>query len=513
MRKIFSRAGLLGSTAVLLYLGSAKFIVHMVFSGRYGYFRDELYNIICGKRLAFGFVDHPPFTPLVARVSRMLFGDSLLGLRVFPALAGAITVVLAGLIVRKLGGGRFAQALAALSVLFSPVLLGFGGALTNNAFDILFWTMAAYFLIIILKDERPKLWLVFGIVVGIALQNKYSIAFFLAALAVGLILSPARKRLLSVWPWAGGGLALLIFIPNLVWQVRHGLPFVELNRNAVLYKNAPLLPLQFLGSQALEAHPLIFPIILAGLFFFLLSPVLKPFRVFGWAYLALFAFFVFSGGKTYYLSPVYPVMLAAGALALERAVLKTRWSWIKPVSIILLMTTGAATAPFALPVLPVEKFIAYSRRLGIGMVSSERHKMGALPQHFADQFGWPEMTEAVARVYEGLPEADRKDCGIYTQNYGEASAINFFGRKIGLPPAVCGHNNYWLWGPGEKPIEVLIIVGGKADDYRQGFREVTEVARTHCDLAMPYENNLPIYICRGLKVSILELWPRVKHYI
>jgi 4-amino-4-deoxy-L-arabinose transferase-like glycosyltransferase len=512
VKNILSRAGLLSETAVLVYLGLAKFIAHLVFNGRYGYFRDELYYIICGERLAFGFVDHPPFTPLVARFSKSLFGDSLLGLRVSPALAGAATVVLAGLIARKLGGGRFAQVLAGLAVILSGVILNFNVLLTNNAFDILFWTLAAYILIVILKDDRPRLWPALGLVVGVALQNKYSIAFYLAALGVGLVLSPARKRLLSAWPWTGAGVALLVFLPNLVWQVRHGLPFIELNRNAVLHKNIVLSPFEFLGSQVMEAAPPNFLIILAGLLFLLFAPGLKPLRALGWAYLVLLALFVFSGGKPYYMAPVYPVMLAAGALALERFSLKPGIRRLRPVVIVLLIATAGPGVPFALPVLPVEKFVAYSRFLGVAPVPAERQAMGSLPQHYADQFGWAEMAESVARVYRDLPEADRKECAIFTQNYGEASAINFFGRRQGLPPAVCGHNNYWLWGPGEKSGSI-IIVGGDAEDYGDHDSDVIEVARIDADYAMPYERNLPVFVCRRPKLPIRDVWPSVKQYI
>jgi len=513
VRKIFSRACFQGPTAVLIYLGLAKFIAHLAFNGRYGFFRDELYNIVCGERLAFGFVDHPPLTPLVARFSQLLFGESLLGLRVLPALAGAATVVLAGLIARKLGGGRFAQALAGLSVILSGVILNFGAMLTNNAFDILFWTLAAYLLIVILKEDRPRLWIAFGLTVGVALQNKYSIAFFLAALGVGLVLSPARKRLLSVWPWAGAGAALLVFLPNLIWQVRHGLPFLEVNRNAVLYKNAPLAPFQFLGSQILEAGPLNFLVILGGVLFLLIGRELKLFRAFGWAYLVLFGFFLFSNGKTYYLAPVYPVMFAAGALALEQFTLKLSRRRLRPAIIVLLLATSGPGIPFALPVLPVENFVSYSRRLGIGPVAAERIRIESLPQYYADQFGWEEMAETVARVYEGLPEAERKECGIFAQNYGEASAINYFGRKRGLPPAVCGHNSYWLWGPGEKSGSIIIIIGCDAEDYTDHYSEVTEAGRINNKYAMPYESNLPVFVCRGPLASIRDIWPRIKQYI
>jgi len=513
MAKLMLRGALLGEKGMLFYFAMAKLGLHLAFNGRYGYFRDELYYIVCGDRLAFGFVDHPPFTSLVSRLARLLFGESLLGLRVFPALAGAATVYLAGLIVRKLGGGRFAQALAAVGVIVSGVILNFNVWLTNNAFEFFFWTLTAYILILIIKDRRPRLWLALGAVTGVGLLNKYSIAFFAVALGIGLLLSPARKMLWTPWLPAGLGLALLMFLPNLLWQIRHGLPFIELNRNAVQFKNAPLSLPDFLGSQFLEAHPLVFVLILAGLLFFLFAPAMKAFRAFGWAYLALFFFFLFSGGKTYYIASIYPVMLAGGAFALERGIRRVRGHWLKPVAILLLLSTGAALAPFALPVLTVEGYIAYSRALGVAPMTPERKELSALPQHYADQFGWPELADSVARVYEALPEEEKKECVILANNYGEASAINHFARGRGLPWAASGHNNYWLWGPGERSGDVAIVVGSEREGWLKHFREVTEAARHSSKYAMPYESDLPILVCRDPIRSIQTIWPRLKNFV
>jgi hypothetical protein len=504
---------LLGETAVLVYLGTADILIHLLVNARYGFFRDELYYIVCGQRLAFGYVDHPPLTPLLARASRLLFGGSLLGLRLFPALAGAATVVLAGLIARKLGGGRRAQVLAAVAVLCSPTLLNFGYLLTTNALDVLFWTLAAYLLTLILKDGRPKLWPALGLAVGLGLQNKYSVAFFVAALGVGFVLSAARAQLRSGWMWAGAAAAAIIILPNLVWQVRHGLPFVELNRNAIAHKNLILSPLQFLGSQVLQILPFAFLVAAIGLVYFLLGRDAKPVRAFGWAYLVLFAFFALSGGKAYYLASVYPVMLAGGAVALERWSARPGRRWLVPALLILIVVVGAAVSPFAVPVLSVDRLVAYGQRLGIQASTDERHEMGLLPQHFADQFGWEELTKEVATVYQGLSEADRAVCGIFAQNYGEASAINVLGRTYDLPWAASGHNSYWLWGVVPGRGEVMIVIGGKAEDHRHAYREVTEVARHSSRYGMPYENDLPIFLCRGLKVRLQDVWPGLKDYI
>jgi hypothetical protein len=513
MKRLGLRFKLFGGTAILVVLGMADLLIHLAVNGRYGIFRDELYYIVCGQKLAFGYVDHPPLTPLAARVARALFGDSLLGLRLLPALAGAATVVLAGLIARKLGGGRRAQVLAAVSVLVSPVLLNFGYLLTTNAFDVFFWTLAAYLLTVILKDGRPKLWPAFGLAVGLGLQNKYSIGFFAAALGIGLVLSAARRQLRSGRLWVGVAIAAAVILPNLLWQVRRGLPFVELNRNAVANKNALLSPLQFLSSQVLQILPFAFLVAAIGLVYFLLGRDAKPVRAFGWAYLVLFAFFALSGGKPYYLASVYPVMLAGGAVAIERWSARAGRRWVVPALLVLTVLGGAAVAPFAVPVLPVDRLVAYTQRLGIQPGTDERHEMGLLPQHFADQFGWEELTKEAAAVYQGLSESDRAVCGIFAQNYGEASAINVLGRTYGLPWAASGHNSYWLWGVPPGRGEVMIVIGGKAEDHRRAYREVTEVARHSNRYGMPYENDLPIFLCRGLKVRIQDIWPSVKNYI
>ena len=513
MKRGLLRTALRSETGALLGLGAVKLLAHLLVAGRYGFFRDELYYIVCGRRLAFGFVDHPPLTPLVARVSQALFGGSLLGLRVFPALAGAATVVLAGLIARKLGGGRGAQALAAVSVLCAPVVLNFDYLLTNNAFDILFWTLAAYLLTLILKDGRTRLWPAFGLVAGLALQNKYSIAFFVAALGLGFLLTPARKELVRGRFWAGAGVALAVFLPNLLWQVRHGLPFIELNRNAVASKNAALSPFQFLGGQLAEASPFVFLVVLIGLFYFLLGREAKPVRAFGWAYAALLAFFLLSRGKTYYMAAVYPVMIAGGAVALERFSTRFKRRWLIPACLALTIAGGAVGAPFAIPVLSPDGLVSYGLRLGIVPQAGEKEALWLLPQHFADQFGWEKLAEDVARIYDGLSEADKSVCGIFAKNYGEASAVNVLGRRFGLPFAASGHNSYWLWGLPPGRGEVMIVVGGDASDHLKSYREVVEVGRLSDKYAMPYENGRPIYLCRGLKVRLADVWLGVKIFI
>jgi hypothetical protein len=498
--------------AILVVLSMVKFLIHFFASGGYGYFRDELYYMACGENLDFGYVDHPPLIAIVTKFSRLLFGDSLIAIRFFPALAGALVLFLTGLIVRELGGKRTAILLAAVAVFIAPILLAINGILSMNAFDHLFWTLAAYILILILKNKNDKLWLVLGAVLGIGLQNKHSIFFFGFGLLVGLFLTQHRKYLYSTWLSFGTLVAFIIFLPHLIWQFINGWPSIEFIRNASQFKNLPLSPLEFLLGMFLDMHPFCFPILFLGLIFFLFSKYGRDYRVFGWMFLAIFALFIVTRAKTYYIAPIYPLMFAAGAVGIEKIIDKWNLPWLKTAMLTFLLGGGVLTAPLALPVLPVKAYISYSDFLGVSPSPTEDHAMGVLPQHFADMFGWPEMTEAVARVYLELPPEERAKCGIFAQNYGEAGAIDFFGQQYGLPAAISGHNNYWIWGTRGYTGEVMIIIGGDPADHMQVFDSVKQAGLFTHEYVMPYENNLPIFVCRKPRITIEEVWARVKHF-
>jgi hypothetical protein len=234
--------------------------------------------------------------------------------------------------------------------------------------------------------------------------------------------------------------------------------------------------------------------------------------LFGWMYLAIFILFVTTRAKTYYIAPIYPVMLAGGAVFIERLILHWKRNWLKPVIITFLAAGGIVTAPLVLPVLPVEAYIEYSARLGIVPQPSERHEIGPLPQHYADMFGWENMAKKVAKVYHHLSPEEKSKCGIFVQNYGEAGAIDFFGQKLGLPKAISGHNNYWLWGARGYTGEIMIIIGGNRNDYEEIFQDVEQVEVISHKYAMPYENNLPVYLCRKGIIPLKKIWPKIKHY-
>lgn len=499
----------------LLALG--PLVLFLLVSGRYGYFRDELYYIACSDRLAWGYVDQPPLSIALLALNRVMFGDSLLALRWIPALAGAAVAVLTGAIARKLGAGRFGQILAALATAVSPMLLSTGRYYSMNSLDLLLWTIAVLLLVVILREDRPGLWPLFGLVAGLGLLNKYSMGFLIAGIAAGLLLTRHRRVFREPRFWAAGAVAGVLFLPHVLWQVSHGWPSLEFMRNAALHKNVGLGPLEFLLAQVMEigvVHVLVWG---AGLAWFLVHRDGRGLRPFGWMYIALFGLMIATRAKAYYLAPAYPVLLAGGAVLIERLGRRAAGRRLGYALAGALVLSGAAAAPVVMPLLDLDGFLAYQKLIGFAPAPEERHEMGVLPQHYADQFGWPEMAATVAEIHRTLPAEERAGCLIYARNYGEAGAIDFFGPALGLPPATCPHNNYWLWGPPEWDGRTAIVFGPSRDmdeclrDLGPVFEEVVHAATLASPYAMPYENR-PIFVCRRARFALRDIWRREKDF-
>ena len=500
-----------GATAILVYLALLKLLLHLLTAGNYGYFRDELYYVAAGEHLDLGYVDFPPFVAIIAAVTRSLFGDSLVALHVFPALAGAVVVVLAGLMARELGGGRFAQGLAALATLIPPTMLVFGTWLSMDAFDQLWWVLAAYILLLLLKRDNPRLWLAFGLAAGLGLLTKLTMLSFGLAVFLAVLLTPARRQLLTPWPWLGGAVAFAFLVPYVVWQFAHGWPTLEFWAN---YggKIDEASPVEFLIEQIVTMQPPTLPLWLAGLYYYLFSREGKPYRALGWIYVILFALFLAQNARFYFLAPAYPMLFAAGAVMTERFVRRRNWNWLKPAYVAVLAISGIVIAPITVvPALPVDTLVRITGAAGGDAgVEVETREVAELPQNFADRFGWENLVATVAGVYEELPPDERSNACILTGNYGEAAAIDFFGH--GLPHAISGHNSYYIWGPGDCTGELVISVGVPRERLMTEFSEIEQEATVRCEYCMPDENNLPVYVCRDPKTPLSKAWPRFKHY-
>jgi hypothetical protein len=498
-------------------LGLFTFAIHLALYKGYGFFRDELYFIACGNHLAWGYVDQPPGVAFIAWFSRKILGDNLFAIRFFPCVFAALQVLLTGLTVRALGGRRFAQAFACVCVIAAPAY--FGSYLNTDMFMQLGWAACAWVAARILAGESSKLWLLFGLFAGLALQGKHAMAFFGIAFVIGLLIAPQRKILFSPWIWAGAAITFLIALPNILWEAQHNWATYELLHNiANSDKNVVLGPVQYLLSNVLYLSPLTLPVWLAGLYWFLFAKDGERFRALGWTWVISFILFVALKGKDYYLAPVYPMLFAGGAVAIENFLAASpdiaKHAWLKPTFAAIILLGGIVLWPFAMPMMSVEKFIAYEKALGAAPKKTENTELNQLPQQYADMFGWPEMAKEVARVYNTLPPEDRGKCGIGARNYGEAGAIDYFGRQYGLPPVVSGHQNYWLWGPLNYTGQCMVILGRTKEQLETSYGSVTYGGETYHPYAMPSENHRQIWICRAPKyTSLKDAWPRLKIWL
>lgn len=494
-------------SAAVFAVAAVKLALHLFTGRHYGYFVDELYYLACSHHLAWGYVDQPPLIAAVVWLIRQTLGDSLAALRLLPALAGAGAIILTGMLARDLGGGRFAQLLAAVCVLVAPGFLVMDNLLTMNAWEPLFWTGAALLALRIAQTGNTKLWLWFGVLAGVGLENKYSMAIWGAAVVLGLLLTPERRSLASRWLWIGGAVAFLIFLPNLLWNVQHGFPFVELQQN--IHRNGrdvALSPLAFFGQEAFTMLPLTLPVWLCGA-----GPWPARGRFLSYAFLFAAVVIMLMSPRIYYLFPAFPAVFARGAVMWESWLARPRVAWVKPAYVGLMIAAGALASPIAIPVLPPEQYVRYTQALHIEQPRLENHKLGPLPQLFADQFGWEEMAAEVGRIYNALPPDVRAQTAIFGQNYGEAGAIDFFGPKYGLPPALSGHQNYFLWGPRGYSGQSMIVMDDRPEVLQKIFTHVERAGYVTHPYSMPYRH-FELYYCTGLKMPLAELWPRLKNW-
>jgi hypothetical protein len=501
---------LLGAGSLVAVAAAVKLALHLYAGRQYGFFVDELYYLDCGRHLAWGYVDQPPLIALIAKIAGTLFGDWLSGIRLPAALAGAAAVLLTGLLARELGGQRFAQAIAALCFLLAPGILALDHFLSMNAFEPLFWMGCALLIMRIIRTGNPRLWLWFGLIAGIGLENKHSMLIFGFGLIAGLLLTRQRRILATRWFWIGGLIAFLIFLPNLLWNIQHHFPFLELQANIRRSgRDVPLSPLAFVAQETLAMLPLSLPIWVAGLWYLFFHREGKTYRALGWAWTISAAIIVTLSPRVYYLFPAYPLLFAAGGVAWERWLAAPRLQWIKPAYATLMILMAALLAPTLLPLLPPESYIRYAERTHLQQPRIERHRLGPLPQLFADQFGWPEMVATVAAAFNALPPDVRAKTCIFAQNYGQAGAIDLFGPKYGLPRAISGHQSYFLWGPSGCTGESVIVLAGRRETLEREYAAVRKVARVEHPYSMPYEH-FDVFYCQNLKLPVSEVWPHVK---
>ncbi len=491
-----------GARALVAVLVGAKVLLHLVLIGRYGYHRDEFYFIQCGEYLAFGYVDHAPLVPWLARLAG-LFEHHIAALRMPSVLAGAVTVALTMRLAREWGGGLLARGVAGAGVLAAPAYLRMSKILCIPVFEPMWWTLAALLVSRSARDGNARRWALIGLVAGLGLLTKHTMLFWSAGIAVAAIATPAlRIQLKTRWPWLGAGIAALVFSPNIAWQLQNGCPtldFMNEMRSGVL--DAIPKPL-FLGGQLIYMNPIAVPLWLWGLWTALRLKT-HPARPFAILFLVVCGLLLLMGGKPYYLAPAFPPLFAAGGLALEG------WARGRASRRIGVHLAGVGAVVLGICAsLPVFDLRATERVMGKALGWAVPPI--ALTHDLRDEHGWEEMTQAVSRAYRSLTPSSRKQVAILTGNYGEASALRFFGEN--LPPAVTGHMNYHLWGPPGVEPKQLLVLGVRDKVLRDLCVSAEVVERNTATFAHPFEERLPVYHCASLKQPLSEYWSELRWY-
>ena len=487
----------------------------------YGIFRDELYFIVCGRHLAWGYVDQPPVIPLVVRISELLFGlHSLALFRTFASLAGAAEVAITGLLAWRMGGSRWAQALAMTGILLAPMTIGASETFSTTTFEPLFWMTVAFALMELarLADRGIRSgrtvalwWVLLGVAAGMGLENKWNEVFFLTCLLAALLMTSQRKLLVSKWFPIGLTLLVLLILPNLLWEMHHHWATLELLHNDQTNgKNVHLGPLPFLLTQIQVLGPLMAPLWIGGILWLLFGRSARMLRFLGVTYVLYLPLMMILHAKDYYLAAIYPLYFAAGAaardLAFRRAWLRRR---LAPAYVALNAAFIAVLLPIILPVLPPAQIIAYQARIHMQPPKTETALTAALPQYFADMLDWRQKADLLAAAWYSLPQAERAQAVIYTENYGDASAVNVY--RPDVPEAISGHQNYFFWGPHTYTGSVMIVFGESRSTLESEFDSVEEFTQDTNPYVEPYERG-PVFICRGLHENLQALWPKVKNW-
>lgn len=487
----------------------------------YGIFRDELYFIVCGRHLAWGYVDQPPMVPLLTHISEVLFGIHSLALfRMFASIAGGVEVALTGLLAWRMGGGRWAQALAMTGILLAPMVIATDATISTSLLEPVFWMIVALALMELARlAERgirsgavvARWWVVMGVAAGLGVENKWSIFFFLVCLLVALLLTAQRRLLASWWFPVGFALIVLIALPNLLWEAHHGWATLTLLHNDQIDgKNVHVGPLKFVVTQIVVFGSLMAPLWIVGVAWLLAGRGAKTFRFLGVTYVLFLPLMMMLHAKDYYLAAIYPLYFAAGAAAWD-GWLKKLWlrRGVVPAYVVVHAALIAVALPMVLPLLPPARELAYMAKLHMRPPKIETGATAALPQYFADMLDWKHKANLLADAYWSLPAAERKDAVIYTTNYGDASAVNVY--RPDVPEAISGHQNYFFWGPHGATGKVMIIFGDSIATDKKEFDSVQVYARDTNPYVEPYERG-PVFICKGLHENLKTLWPKVKYW-
>lgn len=489
-----------GDTALLIYIALATVVIHIITGNRYGFQRDELATLDDARHLAWGYPAYPPVTPFFGRISLILFGTSIVGFRFFAAVAQAVGLLLTGLMARELGGRRGAQLVAAVAAI--PFALGGGALMQYVSFDYICWVLTAYFLVRLLKSEDPRWWAAIGAGIGFGMLSKYTIGFFVLSIVAGVLLTDTRRFLRSKWLWAGVAISLVIFLPNLLWQVQHNLVSLDFLKHIHARDIREGRTQHFLPEQ-LALTFLRFPLAVAGLYFYF-SRDGRRFRMLGWMYLITLLLFTIAKGRWYYMGPAYPMLYAAGAVwgehwlaSMQRTrAMTVRWTVWTALTVDVLFTIA-----FWLPTAPVTS--------GWWKISN------AVQGDYREEMGWPELVQEVAKIRDTLTPEERAHLGIIGTNYGEAGAVNLYGPQYGLPRAISGINSFWQRGYGDPAPQTLIVIGLDQDEVAEDFESCRLAGHTWNRYGVKNEeteDHPDIFVCGPPKQGWPTFWKHFRYY-
>ncbi len=493
----------------VIALAAASIVLHVCVNiwSPYGFHRDEFLYLAMGEHLRLWSMDFPPFIAVLANMSRALLGESLAAIRFFPALAGALLIVIASDVARRLGGGAFAQILAALAVLLPAIYLRPASLFQPVVFDQLWWTLGMWCLLLWKQSGDNRWWLGLGVAMGVGLFTKFSILFFGFGVLMGLLATPDRRMLLTRWPWIALVLTLAIGHPSIVGQIVLGFPVTAQITDLRTTQLVHVSSLDFITGQFLILG-LSTLVAVTGIIGLLFLRAFVQYRMFAWIVVGAFAILLAAHGKAYYLGPVYPALIGAGAVMIEsfgtgfgRIVFRGAITGV-------VVLGGLIGLPMGIPVIPPQEMQGYAQALGItSAVKTNTGDVLRLPQDYADMLGWEERVAALAKAYHGIPPSERAETIIIADNYGEAGAIDFFGPRLGLPHAICVSGTYWFFGPGTLPGTNALTIGIEKNDLRKYWNIVTPVAELRNEWTVPEEQHLTIYYCQQARTSVQQLWP------
>jgi len=481
----------------------------------YGFFIDEFYYIACANHPALGYVDHPPLAPIILAIYQFIFGNSLYLIRIIPAMAGSVTIIIVGLITKELGGNKRAQIFAAFCIFASPVYAAIAGFYSMNVFEPLLSSLVFYFLILMIKENNPRRWITIGVLFGLALMNKHTAGIYIFLVIAILLMLPQRKLLFNKWFILCIIISGLIFLPNIIWQIVNDYPSLEFYRNISSDKNVPVSPLGFVMNQILFFSPFIFPFWITGAAYFLIQKDFRKFRLFGILFINIFLFFILTKtSRPDRLAFIYPIVIPAGVIFFENVITKFSLKWVYGIAYICLFLWFIVTAPLALPYLSYENSEKLTTFLGLN-TEIEKGKKPKIPQLLADRIGWKEKADMIAKVLQTIPESERSKVMIAGTNYGNSGAFEYYGKKYNFPAVVGSHNNYYLWSKDRLNGEILLQLGTK-NKYKElkNLFDVVDSTEAYFnnEYCSPHEQNLTVFICKNPKLRVREILERSKFY-